>query len=178
MLANFLLTARVQRLLVRRHRKVTCRALDGMMLSTKQAATDVPMGGRSVEHILLRLLTPVLLLFLFAHIVSPALNGAVPAPGERPANARTTHYVDDGSAAEHAARPGKAQGRNVRLYEARSRLPKPEPGGVDIGTAIISTPGRTTGGARAVALSGAAWPAVSVSDRRTQNPRDPPRRTA
>ena len=156
---------------VRGDRKVTCPATRGMMLSAKRAADGAPMG-RSVEHLLLRLLTPFLLLFLVAHIVSPSLDGTGPAASTR-STYQAAYYLDDGSTAARAARPGKAQGRKGRFYDARP-LPKPEPGAAEAETALASVLAEAAGERKVVALAGGDRPVVLPTGRRAQNPRDPP----
>ncbi len=129
--------------------------------------------GRSVEHLLLRLLTPAILLFLFAHAVSPALDRAMPARGGQDAPVAAARYLQDGSSAAKAARPGKAQLRKGRFYEARP-LAGLKAGSADDSAAIVadlSEPGPVT---RLDSEYSSALPVQPVGQRRAQKPRDSP----
>lgn len=129
--------------------------------------------GRSIEHLLLRLLTPAILLFLFAHAVSPALDRAMPARGGQDAPVAAAQYLQDGSSAAKAARPGKAQLRKGR-FEARPLAGADADFGDD--RAAIAADWNEPGPAIRFAVEdGHAGPALSAAHRHAQKPRDSPR---
>lgn len=130
--------------------------------------------GRSVEHLLLRLLTPAILLFLFAHAVSPALDRAMPARGGHDAPVAAAPYLQDGSSAAKAARPGKAQLRKGRFYEVRP-LASAKAGSGDDTAALAANLNEHRPVRRVAFGSRDAGPWRSVADRRAQKPRDSPR---
>ncbi len=128
---------------------------------------------RSVEHILLRLLTPAFLLFLAAHVAAGILD--VNLPRERSgAGGSVVLYFEDGSGAAKVTRPAKIQLRKPRALGAEQEGGRPS--FLEVAVAYVSAllVVQAPQGQRNVVLSeDAARPRFAHA--RTRNPRDPPR---
>lgn len=129
---------------------------------------------KSVEHILLRLLTPAVLLFFASHLVAGVLD--VRTERDRSAHrAHAAHYLEAGSGAAKVKRPSKVQLRKPRACEEErgcegSRF-------VEAAVAYIAVMA-TAGGAEddlGFCASGRRdLPPSPFLYERTRNPRDPP----
>ena len=144
-----------------------------MIRPSKQAAAGAPMS-KSVEHFLLRLLTPAMLLFLFAHVVSAALG--INAPGDQPGAAPSAHYFQNGSGAGKATRPAK-----VRLSRTcgSQALMTVKAGFWDAAVAYVAAvlPEESSLN-QPTMLPCRSEPLEVFAHLRTHNPRDPPRQGA
>jgi hypothetical protein len=144
------------------------------MQPSKRAAA-APMG-KSVEHVLLRLLTPAMLLFLFAHVASGMLGSS--APGDRPAGASSGQYLQSGSDTARAKRPGTAHIRRSRTQEPRAAATV-KAGFWDAAVAyLVAVLHAEPPDGRAVMVPRRSDPPEVFAHLRTHNPRDPPRPAA
>ena len=131
----------------------------------------VPMG-RSVEHILLRLLTPAVLLFLAAHLAAGVLDGR--AAREQPAGGRSLAlFLEGGSGAAKTTRPSKVQLRKLRVLEQQPATPKPRFLVVAATYFALLLEKEEPQERPTYALAQIAVPSL-FAHARTRNPRDPP----
>jgi hypothetical protein len=127
---------------------------------------------RSVEHVLLRLLTPAFLLFLAAHIAAGVLEDRAarePLAGSR----YVTLFLDDDSGAAKMMRPNKVQPRKPRIFEQQPEEPKPR--FLEVAAAYVAAfLGQEETQQQSVrAVSQVAVPPL-FAHARARNPRDPP----
>jgi hypothetical protein len=128
---------------------------------------------KSVEHILLRLLTPAVLLFFASHLAA----GALDVRAEREQSIHRGYsalYLESGSGAARAKRPSRLQLRKSRACEEQRSCEGPrlaEPFSAVDGAAI-DTGDRSL----AYALRRDDLVALFFVHARTHNPRDPPGR--
>jgi hypothetical protein len=128
--------------------------------------------GKSVEHILLRLLTPAVLLFLAAHLAAGVLDGR--AAREQPAGGRSLAlFLEEGSGAAKTTRPSKVQWRKLRNFDQQSATPKPRCLVVAAAYSALLLEEGERQEPPAHALTRIAVPSL-FAHARTRNPRDPP----
>jgi len=132
--------------------------------------------GKSVEHVLLRLLTPAMLLFLFAHVASAMLTGSAPVKGSTAAS--SGQYLQSGSDTARAKRPGTVQVRKSRTQEPRAAATV-KAGFWDAAVAyLVTVLHAEPPDGRAVMVPRRSEPPEVFAHLRTRNPRDPPRPAA
>lgn len=127
---------------------------------------------KSVEHVLLRLLTPAVLLFLAAHLAAGVLDsrgGREQPPGDR----AQALYLESTSGAVRVTRPSRAQLRKPRMLEQQP--PNPKPRFLAAAAAYISALLAAEQPQERPAQAAHQVPVPSLFARaRTRNPRDPP----
>jgi hypothetical protein len=132
--------------------------------------------GKSVEHVLLRLLTPAILLFLFAHVVSAVLGSTAPVEGST--GATSGQYLQSGSDTARAKRPGTVHIRRSRTQEPRAAATV-KAGFWDAAVVyLVAVLHAEPPDGRAVMVPRRSHPPEVFAHLRTHNPRDPPRPAA
>lgn len=132
--------------------------------------------GKSVEHVFLRLLTPAMLLFLFAHVASAMLGSSAPVEGST--GASSGRYLQSGSDTARAKRPDKVQTRKSRTQEPRANATV-KTGFWDAAVAyLVAVLHAEPPAGRAVMVHRRSEPPQVFAHLRTHDPRAPPRPAA
>ena len=127
---------------------------------------------RSVEHILLRLLTPAFLLFLAGHLLASTLEVRA-APGQANSVRSSILFLEADHGLAKVTRPDKVELRKPRVPERRPARSKPR--FLEIAAAYIAVllQADEPRDQAAYAAPQVAVPAL-FTRARTRNPRDPP----
>jgi hypothetical protein len=125
---------------------------------------------KSVEHILLRLLTPAVLLFFASHLAA----GVLDVRAERVHRTYSALYLEAGSGAARAKRPSRLQLRKSRACEEQRSCEGPR-----LAESFVAVVGAATDtGDHSLAYASRRNDLVALFfvHARTHNPRDPPGR--
>jgi hypothetical protein len=128
---------------------------------------------KSVEHILLRLLTPAVLLFFASHLAAGGLD--IRAEREQAVHrGSSTLYLEAGSGAARVKRPSRLQLRKSRACEEQRSCEGPRLVEAAAFVAVLRAVADTWGASLAHAFCRDDIVASLFVHARTQNPRDPP----